>query len=330
MRKLVLLLTVFSFFLSADRAAAGGEDHSIPGIGEWNVPYIGAEMGLSLAGGVKLDSTSSGVPTKCDLHFNSEPGFHANASDFLMDTDNNCAQATGDSWENDFNKTSIGHTAGLVVGLKKIAGLPVRAEAEYIYRNNEYDKRANWKPKGEQSAAKLAEFDGSGSAYATLTDSQAHSLFVNVYYDYETATKVTPYLGIGGGWAKTKYGISHFFVRDDDVDPDAVQNTVSYINSSFEDDLFGFQILTGFDYDLGSKMSVGLKLRWSWFGEFEGEARAWDKVRSHSSTIAPPDSDDADELAEAEPPVNNNIVYKPKTKDTSFWGAAISLKYHIR
>ncbi len=231
-------------------------------------PYLGLDAGLTLATGIKVDNHNNGIPSRCDLHYAGQAGFPADASAFRADSGNpSCVDFPGTHLRQDYNKTSLGHTVGLTVGYGRIWGLPVRAEFEYFYRNNEFDKRAPVTVSG----GKLSEFvpSAGGQAYGRFGGVQSHNIFANLYYDLQTDTKFTPYLGGGVGWSKTKADLLNFFQRNDngdnssalcgrDDDPtpanDCVigplEGTVSYSRRNHEDGLFGFQVLLGFDYSL--------------------------------------------------------------------------------
>ncbi len=310
--------------------------------GKASGPYLGLDAGFSLSTGVEFSSHNAGIPSRCDLHYAGEDGFEANVAAFAADS--SCTGFSGSRWKNDYDKTSIGHTLGVTAGYTGLAGLPIRAEVEYIYRNNEYDKQTST----ELIGAKLSEFqpEFGGAAYGRLGDIQSHNVFANVYYDIKTDSKFTPYVGAGVGWSRTKADLLHFFQRNDSGDTEdgtsghpanhpadcspstandcvleELEGTVSSAQQSHEDDLFGFQVLVGFDYPLSDRITAGLKLRWAYFGELEGDSETWDTLRSHSSTVSP---DNPDNLGRS-----NSITYKSETEDTQFWGAALSLKYHF-
>lgn len=83
---------------------------------------------------------------------------------------------------------------GLAAGLNfKSMGLPVRAELEYAYRTE-----LGYNPN--------PTFVGAGIPTSLKSDMDSHSLFINAYYDIETGTAFTPYVGggLGMAWNHTK------------------------------------------------------------------------------------------------------------------------------
>ncbi len=66
------------------------------------------------------------------------------------------------------------------------------------------------------------------------------------------------------------------------------------------------------DYRVSEPFTIGLKLRWTDFGEFE-DGKEWDQLRSHEST-------------------NNRgdrVRYKVTTDDIQFWGVSLNMKYQF-
>jgi Opacity protein and related surface antigens len=83
---------------------------------------------------------------------------------------------------------------GVAAGLNfKSMGVPVRAELEYAYRT-------------ELAYNPNPTFVGAGIPTSLKSDMNSQSLFVNAYYDIETGTAFTPYVGggLGMAWNHTK------------------------------------------------------------------------------------------------------------------------------
>ncbi|MDP2846934.1 MAG: TonB-dependent receptor [Humidesulfovibrio sp.] len=90
------------------------------------------------------------------------------------------------------SKSSVDGLTGVVgaaVGLNfKGMGLPVRAEAEYAYHSQlSYDAAPT--------------FVGAAIPTSLKSDADSQTLFFNAYYDFETGTAFTPYVGGGLGMA---------------------------------------------------------------------------------------------------------------------------------
>ena len=286
--------------------------------------YAGVEVGFAIAPEVTLKSIQNNAiaDTRCDLHFLGEAGFPETAADyqsFEYAAGRRCGDPVEDFWLDEFGENSVGVMAGFVLGYRRVAGLPLRAEMEYFYRNNGFDAASGQTPQTGTAANKDAEFL---AAFGRLDDVRAHGLFANLYFDFPDVSKVTPYAGIGVGWSRTTYEIRQHYQRGyADIVPEAARGVVSALDDSFSDDLSGFQIIAGFDYSLTSEVSAGVKLRRVWFDTFASEKKAWDVLRGHASTKAPA------ELAGAAGITDNTILYSAETGDTSFWGVAVSVKY---
>ena len=281
--------------------------------------YVGLNLGFAVAPSAEFESFSSGVPTACDLHL---------AGGVWSDA---CARATGDSFLNRWGGAGAGHLAGLTVGYA-LRHAPLRLELEYSHRNNEYDDDDVWRPLGGNSPAKLAEFDGlttggmpgaGGSASNRLKDIESHDVFFNVYYDHKTDSRWTPYVGAGLGWSRTEADLRLRFVRDNDVAIESARGTVSSLETSVEDDLFGWQLLLGMDYAVDERLSAGVRFRYARFGEFEGERKPWDTLRNHESTVAP--ADRVSEIGDR----NNTILWQAESDDIEYWGVTLNLRYRF-
>ncbi len=316
-----------------------------------NTPYVGLDAGLSLAQAPDISNFNDGIPSRCDLH-RTGMGITANVADFNGDT--GCKDGGKTPWEYGDFDSSIGHTVGVTAGVSRLFGIPLRAEVEYLYRNNNFD--------GESStdiAEKSREFRPShnGQAYGRLGNIWSHGFFANLYYDLPLQSKLTPYIGGGVGWALTKFQLEHFFQRNDNgdtgtsADPaghpadysvdaedncvlgdgegtndcvlEALEGVISQAQTTHDGSAVGFQALLGFDYKLSEKFSAGVKFRWAYVGEIEGGDERWDVLRNHDSTVSPDNPTDT-ELGRS-----NEITYTSTLNSSQFWGAAISLKYHI-
>lgn len=284
-------------------------------------PYIGLNLGFAVAPSAEFESFSSGVPTSCDLHL--PPPDRPWTAD--------CAQATGDSFLNRWGGADAGHLAGLTIGYA-LNRAPLRLELEYSHRSNEYDDNDVWRPLGGNSPAKLAEFDGltmggmpgaGGFVSNRLKDIESHDVFFNVYYDHKTDSRWTPYIGAGLGWSRTEADIRLHFVRDNDVAIEQARGTISRLEASVDDNLFGWQLLLGADYAVDERLSAGVRLRYAQFGEFEGDREPWDTLRGHESTVAPPSrvADIGDR--------SNTILWQAESDDIEYWGVTLSLRYRF-
>lgn len=96
------------------------------------------------------------------------------------------------------NKTSVSDYIGVIGGAAglnfKGLGIPVRAELEYTYHS-----KLGYNPNPVYLGA------GAAAEYAK-TDVDGQAVFINAYYDFETGTAFTPYVGggLGMSWNHTK------------------------------------------------------------------------------------------------------------------------------
>lgn len=92
---------------------------------------------------------------------------------------------------------------GLAVGtdLGYSSDWPVRVEGEYVYRN---------KAEFSKGPSSVTWVDGSARTASHSFEVTAHSLMVNAFYDINTASSLTPYIGagLGGAYLKTDYRTS--------------------------------------------------------------------------------------------------------------------------
>ena len=122
----------------------------------------------------------------------------------------------------------------------------------------------------------------------------------------------------------TRVSLDYFsrWKRNDDpdaittfVDP-ALRQKVAGITTlamaKLSDTLFGYQGIAGLDYQINDKLSLGLKVRWASFREFEDE-REWDQLRSHDSTVGR----------------GFRVRYRATTNDIQFGGVSLNLKYRF-
>ncbi len=207
-----------------------------------------------------------------------------------------------------------------------------RAEGEYFYRSAThestdvpYDSATNYNP-------------GTDPGFQTVMDGVddvlSHNVFANMYYDFRSDSKFTPYLGIGVGFAKVSLAYRTLWHRTSDpenitvfdtegLSGDAlataqalnreIAGTITTDRAKLSDPLLGYQAVAGLDYPVNDLVTLGLKFRWASFREFDGES-AYDSLRDHASVAG-------------NPPVP--VTYYVKTRDIQFWGISLNMKYHF-
>ena len=210
-----------------------------------------------------------------------------------------------------------------------------RAEGEYFYRSAThdstdvpYDPATNYDPGTDRGFQTV--MDG-------VDDVLSHNFFANLYYDFRSDSKFTPYLGIGVGFAKVSLAYRTFWQRTTDAEiikenfrlrdtddhgltveqrdeiVDEISGTITTDSARLSDLLFGYQALAGVDYQVSDPVTIGLKFRWADYGEFEDES-AYDRLRGHASVAGNPP---------------RPVTYYVKTDDIQFWGVSLNMKYQF-
>ena len=109
----------------------------------------------------------------------------------------------------------------------------------------------------------------------------------------------TPFFGFGFGWAAAELHYYLQFIRKSEAeylqiefDPDwpdvakrAAAGTASILDTRASENVFGYQLLVGVDYELSQSLSVGALLRWARFDDIGHEA-VYDVLRDHAGVLA--------------------------------------------
>ncbi len=287
--------------------------------------YIGGELGIAVAPGMDIEAWDTDVATQCDKFINNN-----GSGNYLVKPSKNCAQSSRDdfAWLQQFDG-GTGILAGAAIGYRMGS---FRVEGEYLYRNTTYDEldegeaiRGNFQ-QGKDKELRIVE--------GGVDDVLSHNFFANLYYDYRSDSKFTPYVGVGVGFSRVSLDFYNRWARhyepdriptfDDaasgsDAEKDMLNErlvgTTTIGRAKLSDTLFGYQVLAGVDYQVSDPVTIGLKFRWADFGEFEG-GDEWDQLRSHGSAIGP----------EAGSP---RVRYTALTNDISFWGVSLNMKYQF-
>lgn len=141
---------------------------------------------------------------------------------------------------------------GIAVGydFKPNYGAPVRAEIEYALRSES---------EGEYSDS--YSIDGSLVTASGSMKFIVHSIFLNMYFDIETGTPFTPYLGGGLGVA--------FINADGQLDVTVDGSEVYDESDSKSQTNFAFNLGAGLGYDVNDNFTLDLGYRYADFGEAE-------------------------------------------------------------
>ena len=207
-----------------------------------------------------------------------------------------------------------------------------RVEGEYFFRSAihdstdvPYDSATDYDPGADPGFRTV--MDG-------IDDVLSHNVFANVYYDLRSDSKFTPSLGIGVGFAKVSLAYRTLWHRTNDpvnikvFDTEglvsdelaeaqalnrSIAGTITSDRARLSDLLLGYQAVVGLDYQVNDPVIIGLKFRWTSFGEFDDES-AYDSLRDHASVAG-------------NPPVP--VTYYVNTDDIQSWGISFNLKYRF-
>ena len=293
--------------------------------------YIGGELGIAVAPEMNMKGNDNDYDSPCDKHIN-PTGFQTNENPGGLANPKDCSVVPVERqslWFHNGIDGGTGLLAGAAIGYRMGS---FRVEGEYLYRGTTYDSTAaNTIVSDPETTRKVREeLDALDGA---VDDVLSHNFFANLYYDYHSDSKFTPYVGFGVGFARVSLDYFGVFRRKadysaiktfDDTVSGEDSHTASDLNrvlagtttigrGKLSDTLFGYQIVAGVDYRVSEPVSIGLKFRWADFGEFE-DGREWDQLRSHPSTNLRP---------------GDPVRYIMSTDDIQFWGVSLNMKYQF-
>ena len=248
--------------------------------------YLSQHVGLNLAPSVELLGNSNDRASRCDEFIN--PRF----AEVPGCTDPDRGSSAG--W-----KTAYDRAAGVLAGLSAGYGFGgrLRVEVEWFHQESEYDQTS---PVASATGDTFAKLDGEiQRAEDRIGSISSHNVFANVYVDFSTRSRLTPYVGVGGGIGLTELDYGDLWARN--PDPDAIGTAAGLPNEAdirrnlaatttskqaeLHDRLTGYQVLGGVDYAVSDRVSLGVKARWVRFGRFIAEDIEWERLRSHASQL---------------------------------------------
>lgn len=157
--------------------------------------------------------------------------------------DHNKASVTSTNGQNATSESrsdKSGYTVGGAIGYNFAGmGLPVRAEAEYLYH--------------DQFKYSAVNGTAAGSTGAFTSKIDVHTAFANFYYDIKTSTAFTPYVGAGLGvaWINQK------------VDTSFTGGT----SGNYDTTNFAWNVGAGVGYSLTDNIIIDLGYRYTNFGD---------------------------------------------------------------
>ena len=179
--------------------------------------YLSQEIGLNIAPSLELLGNTNDRPSRCDEFIN--PRF----ADVAGCTDPN--RGSGAGW-----KTAHDRAAGLLAGLSagyRFSGR-LRAEVEWFHRESEYDQTSSVSSSTGDTFAKLGgEIQ---RAEVRVGSVSSHNVFANVYVDFPSARRVTPYAGAGVGIGLTELDYGDLWARN--PDPAAITTAAGLPNEA--------------------------------------------------------------------------------------------------
>lgn len=242
--------------------------------------YLGLEAGFSQSN--SLDTAISGInhPTRCDRLLYADPSSAPN--------DSTCTHNTWQQmWGNSFD-LEAGFAGGVQMGYRFGR---LRVEGEYLHQSQGRDTRRIQLGSAGNAAlgTKDSEWDASLPPSEGVSDFTNRQVLLNLYYDFGNGSSWNPYMGLGVGLGKIEGQYKNRLLRRNDLAQfgaeewrAAAAGTLSSMDTSFGDTVFGFQLALGVDYAIGDTSLIGAKLRWTRFEEFTEEDQLWDTVRSHA------------------------------------------------
>ena len=290
--------------------------------------YMGMDLGVAVApdmdvqtGGLD-DWSTSGSGTRCDVTINPDRLQGEACTDPVI---------WGPATES-FDGGS-GILAGLAVGYRLGS---FRVEGEYFYRGTRYGSTAepyfpadDWRPSdSEEYGGGGASQEYGGGVEDAVDNLMSHNFFANLYYDYRTDSKFTPYAGFGIGFAQVSVQYRTRWQRSRNADDISVfdrnqrggelnqrlAGALTHDETTMSDTMFGYQALAGVDYQVSEPLTIGLKFRYAMFGEFEDES-VYKRLRGHDPVIGNPPTTPA--------------TYYISTEDIQFWGVSLNMKYQF-
>ena len=285
-----------------------------PALGQ---PYVATGFGLNVAPELTFEgySTGGGGGSVCDEYINPR---YAELPQ--------CAGPPRESahWTSVFDRAA-GVLGNAAVGYRAAGWL--RVEAEYFYRDSAYDQTSPiLGATGERRETLMGEVERAREHVYGVT---SNNLFANIYVDFDTGSRFTPYLGFGAGVGFTDIDNGRVLARR--LDPATITSVPDYLSNAEEvrrnlagtttsvittdtDTMWAYQALFGTDIAVGDAVALGVKGRWVWYGLFEADGPL-DQLRSH-----PPNY----RLDGSRP-----ITYHRTIEGVQMVGVSVELKYYF-
>ncbi len=248
--------------------------------------YIRTEMGANVAPQLTLLSSSTDGGSVCDPIINpsaaSTPG----------------CPSQGTGWKSVFD-SARGMLASAAVGYQ-FHGLTashilrdLRIEVAYLYRNSNYDQTSPILSQSGVARDKLSnEVAHATERVSSLTTA---GFLLNLNYDFRIASRITLFLGLGAGAARTALDTGRIWARENDPDAiatgeglsnaDEIRNnlagTVSVALTKSSATQLGYQLIAGIGYAVADAFTISLNSHFMGLGPYAA-ADGLDLLRSHA------------------------------------------------
>ena len=283
-----------------------------------NQHYVSVQLGAAYSPGIEESLSGVNHPTRCDSLLYRGTGLQP-------PNDAACRDDTpARLWGNTFD-LGTGSVAGLSIGM---IGRGLRYELEYLHSYMGSDQALlGGATDSAAFAGKASEWSTAEAPLERVSDYRTNQVFANVYYDIDSQSKWTPYVGIGAGYTRVNFRYYARALRKSaeeylavEFAPDwpesakrAAAGSVSVIDTEVSDTVLGFQLLAGVDYALSEHFSIGTIVRWVQISDIDYGAR-FALVRSHEPV-----------QADGVTPFDVDLAFE----DLSYAAAAVNLKYRF-
>lgn len=233
-------------------------------------------------------------------------------------------RGAGDGWRAPFDGAS-GFSGGIEIGYRLSDRF--RVALAYAERSVAFDQT-------------VASTDASGVDFEKLSNElaigqerlgvvTATDVFALVFHDWANSTRWTPHVGVGAGVSRVAMGFGWLWARSFDPDDIAtgreqpnhdeirrnLAGTVSAGSTKLRDELVGYAVIAGVDFELTPSMSLGLRARAAFFADFDAGPYEGDLLRSHAPNLR---------LDGSEP-----VSAWSRTADTDRRSLSLTLRYEL-
>ena len=275
--------------------------------------YVSGEVGAHTTSEIRLEGGDTDRAARCDEFVN--PLYAAIPACITPDR----GVGAVDDWMSEFARAA-GISGSVAVGWRRER---LRAELEWSERSTTVDQSSPiLSPDGRAFTAIFgSELPVAEERIGRLRSRQ---VFVNGYWDFPNASRLTPFVGVGVGVAKTRMAYRALWRRSDNPatvrtasglpNEEDVKRLLAGTESRAEDRLRGrsrgYQVLFGVEYDWKENLGLAVRGRWTRFGAFE-DGGVYDELRGHVSNLRRDGS---------EP-----VRYRVRNRETSAFGFGLRL-----